>query len=71
MFLTSTRFWAVVIGAVSLYLKAKGIFGDAEMILVGTITAAFVTIRTVDRATEVLSHRSLPVDDTNDESLTS
>lgn len=51
-FLTSTRFWAIVLGAVSLYLKQKGIFGDAEMLLIATITAGFTIVRTVDRATE-------------------
>lgn len=61
-FLKSTRFWAIVIGAVSVYLKAKGIFGDPEMILIASITAAFTVVRTVDRATEVLSQRDLPVD---------
>lgn len=53
-FLTSTRFWTMVIGAVALYLSTKGIIGEAEMILIGTITAGFVTIRTVDRTAEKL-----------------
>jgi hypothetical protein len=63
MFLTSNRFWALVIGAISIYLQAKGIFGDAEMMLVATITTGFIGIKTIDRATEVISNRSLPVDD--------
>lgn len=62
-FLKSTRFWAMVVGAVSIYLKSKGIFGEAEMMLVATITAGFTIIRTADRATEVLSNRSLPVEE--------
>lgn len=51
-FLTSNRFWALVLGAVAFYLQQKGIFGTAEMLLVATITGGFVVIRTTDRATE-------------------
>ena len=53
-FAKSNRFWVMVIGAVSLYLKSKGIFGDQEMILVATIAAGFVTVRTADRISEKL-----------------
>lgn len=49
LFVTSTRFWAIVIGAVSIYLQKKGIFGDAEMFLIATITAGFTVVRTIDR----------------------
>ncbi len=48
-FLTSSRFIALVIGALSIYLKAKGIIGEPEMVLIATITAGFTTIRTIDR----------------------
>lgn len=48
-FFSSTRFWALVIGATSLYLQAKGWIGDAEMTLVGTLVTGFIGIRTVDR----------------------
>lgn len=48
-FLGSNRFWALIVGAVSLYLKTKGIFGDPEMLLVATIMGGFITIRTVDK----------------------
>lgn len=51
-FLVAPRFWALCIGAVSLYLKAKNIFGDAEMILVATITAGFITVGTIDRVSD-------------------
>jgi len=51
-FLKSTRFWALVIGAVSIYLKTKGWIGDSEMQLIATITAGFTAIRTFDRASE-------------------
>lgn len=50
-FLKSNRFWAVVIGAVSIYLQSKGLIGDAEMILIATVASAFTIIRTVDRNT--------------------
>ncbi len=52
LFLKSTRFWAVVIAAVSLYLQQKGYIGDAEMLMIATITAGFTTIRTVDRISD-------------------
>ena len=51
-FLTSNRFWAMLVGAVALYLKSKGYLGDAEMILIATITGGFTIVRTIDRATE-------------------
>lgn len=54
-FLKSTRFWAMAIGAVSVYLKSKGLIGDPEVQLLATLSAGFVAIRTVDRATEKLS----------------
>lgn len=54
-FLTSTRFWAMVIGALSVYLRAKGLIGDPEVNLIATLAAGFVAVRTVDRATEKLS----------------
>jgi hypothetical protein len=48
-FLQSTRFWAMVIGAVSIYLQTKGFIGEPEMILVATIMGGFTVVRTVDR----------------------
>jgi len=48
-FLYATRFWAMVIGAASVYLKAKGWIGAPEMEAIATIMAVFVTVRTVDR----------------------
>jgi hypothetical protein len=53
-FLTSTRFWALVIGAISLYLKTKGIIGDPETILIATILGGFITIKTIDRGAEMI-----------------
>lgn len=51
-FLTSTRFWALIIGALSVYLQTKGFIGDPEMILIATVTTGFTAIRTIDRAAE-------------------
>lgn len=48
-FLTSNRFWAVVVAAVVLYLNNKGILGVNETVLLETVLAGFVTVRTVDR----------------------
>lgn len=48
-FLKSNRFWMLVIGAVTLYLQSKGIIGEAELTLIGTIVAGFIGIRTIDR----------------------
>lgn len=48
-FLTSSRFWAIVIGAVSVYLQSKGYIGDPEMMLIATITTGFTIVRTIDR----------------------
>lgn len=48
-FLQSTRFWAMIIGAISIYLKTKGYIGEPEMQLVSTIMAGFIAVRTIDR----------------------
>ncbi len=48
-FLSSTRFWALIIGAVTVYAQMKGWIGDAEMQLIATVSAGFITIKTVDR----------------------
>lgn len=48
-FLKSTRFWAIVIAAVAVYLQTKGLIGDPEMVLVATITGGFTAVRTIDR----------------------
>ncbi len=51
-FLTSNRFWAVIIGALTLYLHTKGWIGQPEIVLIETVLGGFVTIRTVDRFAE-------------------
>lgn len=52
LFLTSTRFWSIVVGAVVVYLEVKGFIGEAEMFLLNTILGGFVIVKTVDRASE-------------------
>jgi hypothetical protein len=49
LFLTSTRFWALIIGALSIYLKAKGILGESEMSLIATIMGGFIVVKSVDK----------------------
>lgn len=51
-FVYSTRFWALVVGAIVLYLQTKGIIGKEEVILLETILGGFVGIRTIDRFAE-------------------
>lgn len=51
-FIKSNRFWVMVIGALSIYLKARGIIGEPEMALIATISAGFIVVRTVDRLGE-------------------
>ena len=69
-FLTSNRFWAIVIGAVAIYLQSKGWIGDPEMVLIATIMAGHVTVKTIDRigdkkveAATIASGRMLETDD--------
>lgn len=52
-FLKATRFWAMVIGALSIYLKSKGLIGESEMLLIATVMGGFVAVKTIDKATEV------------------
>lgn len=59
-FLSSTRFWAIVIGATSFYLQSKGWIGEAEVKWIATIMAGFVTVRTVDRAAEKIGEPTPP-----------
>jgi hypothetical protein len=51
-FLLSTRFWALVITALTVYAQQKGLITEAELALIGTITGGFVAVRTIDRASE-------------------
>jgi len=51
-FLTSTRFWAIVLGAVAVYFRENGTIGESEMMLINTILGGFIIVKTVDRASE-------------------
>lgn len=46
--LRSTRFWAVVIGAVLVYLSQEGIISESVMQLANTILAGYVVKRSID-----------------------
>lgn len=48
-FLKAPRFWALVIGAVALALKADGYITEAVATAIGTIAGGFIAVRTVDR----------------------
>ena len=48
-FVTSTRFWAIVIGVFSIYAEAKGWIGEPEKNAIATLTASFTAVKTVDR----------------------
>ena len=48
-FITKLRFWSMVIAALSIYAKTKGWIGDAEMVLIGSVSAGFWITSTVDR----------------------
>lgn len=52
VFATSNRFWVMLLGAVAVYLEAKGWIGEAERNLIATVSAIFVTVRTLDRSAE-------------------
>lgn len=51
-FLQSTRFWVMCIGALSVYGQSKGWIGEPERNLIATLSATFVTVRTLDRGAE-------------------
>lgn len=48
-FLTAPRFWVMIIGAFAIYFQMKGLIGEAEMWLIGTISAGFVGVSTIDK----------------------
>lgn len=51
-FLKSTRFWAMILGAVSIYLKSKGWIGEEEMTFIATVSSIFVAIKTYDKTVD-------------------
>jgi len=48
-FVLATRFWAMVILAIGVYLQNKGFIGQPEAILIATIAGGFIGIKTLDR----------------------
>lgn len=54
-FLGAPRFWAMVVGAVAIYLQSKGLIGDPEMLLIATLSAGFIGINTIDRSVETIA----------------
>jgi len=48
-FLSAPRFWVMLAGALSVYAQMKGWIGDPEMLLIATVSAGFVTVKTLDR----------------------
>jgi len=53
-FLTSNRFWALVIGAVLGVLKAEGVLDGSIVNPLIELVLAFVGVRTVDRIADKL-----------------
>ena len=48
-FLSAPRFYVMLAGALSVYLQMKGWIGEAETVLIASVSAIFITIQTVDR----------------------
>jgi len=48
-FLLSTRFWAIILGSLAIYLETKGFIGEPERNLIATIVAWFTAVKTIDR----------------------
>jgi len=51
-FIHSTRFWVMLLGALSIYLETKSWIGEAERNLIATVSALFLATRTIDRLGE-------------------
>jgi hypothetical protein len=51
--LKSERFWVMILGALSVYLEAKGWIGAPERNFIATISAIFIGVRTLDRNAEI------------------
>lgn len=48
-FLRAPRFYVMLVGALSVYLQMKGWIGEPETVLIATVSAIFITVKTVDR----------------------
>ena len=55
LFLSSVRFWALVLIAIVGVLKVEGIVPDEIATALVTILGGYTVIRTVDRASETLA----------------
>ena len=57
-FLTSTRFYAVIIGAIAIYLSQEGIISEALSQLIITVAGGFTLIKSVDRFSEQIGNKT-------------
>ncbi len=66
-FLTSNRFIVLVLGSIATVLLDPSLPTQKWYVTLGKfvqiVAGGFIAVRTVDRATEVLSNRSLPVEE--------
>jgi hypothetical protein len=62
-FLTSTRFWALIIGAVAIYMSQEGIISEALSQLITTVSAVFIGIKSVDRFSEQMGSKTTIVEE--------
>ena len=56
-FLTSTRFWAMTLGAILLFFHQEGMISESLFVAISTFLAGFTGIRTVDRISEKLGEK--------------
>lgn len=56
-FIKATRFWVMILGALSVYGEAKGWIGEPERNFLATVSAIFITVSTFDRGTEQMSSK--------------
>ncbi len=56
-FLTSTRFWVMILGALAVYGETKGWIGEPERNLIATISTVFITVKTLDRTVDSASKK--------------
>jgi len=51
-FTRAPRFWVMLAGTISVYLQMKGWIGEPETILIASISAIFIAVKTIDRAVD-------------------
>lgn len=54
-FIKSNRFWALILGALAVYLETKGWIGAPERNFIATVSAVFITVATADRGAEKMA----------------